>query len=146
METRNILDANENIIGELSLPDGTSEQEWAARLAEFQYVTPTPSLSERVKLSIQNAITFGLQLMIEFASENVLLGITQAGMTSTVRLRLAGVVNALQTGSLYDAIHELKIIPEESKDGTFITDARLLSAVNRIEKYLVIALSENLEV
>ena len=73
-----------------------------------------------------------------------MLGITQAGMTNTVRKRLGEVTNCLITGSLYDAMNEARLIPAEHKDSTFITNARLLSFINRIETFLGIALSETL--
>lgn len=93
---------------------------------------------------IARAIAFGQTLITAYAAQNVLLGITQAGMTSTVRERMAGVISALQTGSLYDVIAEAKAIPSGDKDATFITDARLLSFVNQVETYLGIALSTSL--
>lgn len=35
METRNVLDADDNVIGTLSLPDGTPEAVWEDKLAEY---------------------------------------------------------------------------------------------------------------
>jgi uncharacterized protein with gpF-like domain len=100
--------------------------------------------SDIVKTIIENAMQFGNTLVVQFATENVLLGITQAGMTGPVRKIMAESIMALQTGSLYDAITELRAIPAESKDPVFITDARLLSAINKIELYLGIPLSESI--
>lgn len=97
-----------------------------------------------VRETIASATIFGQNLILEFATENVLLGITQMGMTTHVRTATAGVVNALQTGSLYDAISEAKAIPAEKKDATFVTDARLLIFINKIESYLGIPLSTEL--
>lgn len=42
MTTRNILDAEGNIIGELTLPDDTTEEEWQAKLAPYAQVIPEP--------------------------------------------------------------------------------------------------------
>jgi hypothetical protein len=82
------------------------------------------------------AISFGQEMVITFAAENIGLGITQAGMTTTVRAATANVVSALQTGSLYDAITAARAIPEESYDATFVTEARILLFINKIEDYL----------
>lgn len=101
---------------------------------------------ELLQRKVADAIAFGQKLLTEFAAENIALGITQAGKTKSVRMALADAQAALSTGSLYDAIAELKSIPEEVKDNTFLTDARLLSAINKIETYLGLApLSTSLE-
>ena len=94
-----------------------------------------------IETVITAAIKFGTSLMTKYAAENVLLGITQAGMTRTISGRISGILAALQTGSLYDAIAEAKAIPAENKDATFITNARLLVFINRVESYLGITLS-----
>lgn len=90
------------------------------------------------------AIAKGQELIVWFAAENISLGITQTGMTGAVRSATADVVNALSTGSLYDAIIAAKAISPDSYDATFITAARLLFFVNKIETYLNIPLSETL--
>lgn len=93
---------------------------------------------------LSDAIGFGNKLIKEITLENMALGITQAGKTGQVRKALTEALLALQTGSLYDAIIELKAIPAEAKDEVFVTDARLLQAVNKIEAYLGLGLSESL--
>jgi hypothetical protein len=92
-----------------------------------------------VESVINASMTFGAKVMREFSAQNVLLGITQAEMTGLVRERMAHVISALQTGSLYDAIAQAKAIPSEDKDATFITNARLLTFVNKVETYLGIS-------
>ena len=89
-----------------------------------------------VEFAIANAVAFGQHLLIKFAADNVMLGITQAGMTSTVRAVLGPVVQCLQTGSLYDAMAQCRAVAPESKDATFVTDIRLLAFINLIEDYL----------
>jgi hypothetical protein len=98
----------------------------------------------RIEQIVADAKRFGQGLIDKFAAENIAMGITQAGMTGTVRRAMVDVVSALWTGSLYDAMTEARAIPAESKDGTFITDARLLSFVNSIEDYLKIPRSTSL--
>jgi hypothetical protein len=98
-----------------------------------------------IKIDILSpAISFGQELIVTFAAENIGMGITQAGMTTAVRAATADIVNALTTGSLYDAITAAKAVPKESYDPTFVTAARLLSFVNKIETYLELPLSESL--
>ena len=97
-----------------------------------------------VEFAIADAVSFGQRILIKFAAENVLLGITQLDMTATVRTILAPVIQCLQTGSLYDAIAQVRLVPPESKDATFITDVRLLGFINSIETYLGVGLSSTL--
>jgi hypothetical protein len=97
-----------------------------------------------VEQVILNAILFGQQLVTTFAAENVLMGITQAGMTRTVRLITHEVVASLGTGSLYDALQCIRDIDPADYDATFITEARLLAFLNKIEVYLGITPSTEL--
>lgn len=85
---------------------------------------------------LSNAMDFGKKLIVEFGAENMRMNITQLGKTNEVRIALNGVMSALLAGSLYDAITEVKKIPVEAKDATFVTDIRLLVFVNKIEDYL----------
>ena len=89
-----------------------------------------------VEYAIANAVAFGQHLMIKFAADNVMLGVTQAGMTATIRTIMAPAIQCLQTGSLYDAIAQCRAVAPENKDPTFITDARLLAFINLVEDYL----------
>jgi hypothetical protein len=97
-----------------------------------------------IKNKIKAAIDFGEKITLDFTTENVLLGIAQDNMTSYVLERMSGVLAALQTGSLYDAIAKAKSIPVSSYDIKYITAARLLKFVNNIESYLGRPLSTSL--
>lgn len=98
----------------------------------------------RIESAVANARLFGSNLVDRFAAENIALGITYYGRTSQVRKAMAEVINALQTGSLYDAIAEAKAIPPTAYDDRFLTAARLLVFVNTIEDYLEAARSVTL--
>lgn len=93
---------------------------------------------------IQRARSEGDRLINKFAAENVMLGITADGKTGQVRKALSEVMSALQSGSLKDAIEEVRAIPAPKKDAKYITDVRLLSFINQLETYLGMTLSEEL--
>jgi hypothetical protein len=97
-----------------------------------------------VEYAVADAVSFGQRLLIKFAAENVIMGITQDGMTTAVRHALSDVIQALQTGALYDAIASVRAIPQENYDAKYITAPRLLSFINNVEAYLGIPLSESL--
>lgn len=90
---------------------------------------------------VNEATKFGQALMVSYAAENVLLGITQENMTGTILNRLAGVLTAIQSGSLYEVISRIREIPETDYDEKYITEARLLVFINKIEAYLELPLS-----
>lgn len=90
------------------------------------------------EFKLEDAKAFGEKLMNKFTNENISLGITQDGMTGTVRKALFEVIMCMLTGSLYDAIAEVKAIPVEKKDAKYLTNARLTQFVNDIEDYLQI--------
>jgi hypothetical protein len=98
---------------------------------------PAPyDLEELLKKSVSGAMDFGKDLIIKFGAENMLLGIIQYGMLSTVRKNMKEVTDALTSGAITDAIAEARAIPAENKDAIFITDQRLLNYINLCEDYL----------
>lgn len=113
----------------------TSEQQ-ATLAAKVEAHSISSTLSQIVEGKVKDSMAFGLKMLIDGARDNILLGITQAGMTSLVRERLSAVVSCFQTGSLYDAITQLRAIPSEQYDATFITEVRVLAGINKIETFL----------
>ena len=105
----------------------------------------TDVINNILKTKTIPARIFGQGLIDNYIAESSSLGILQSGLTSHVRKASSEVINSLLCGSLYEAIDEIKLIPIEDKDEIFLSDARLLILVNKIEKYLNIPLSENLE-
>lgn len=103
----------------------------------------TPDMNAIVTARIEESMAFGQRLIRDFAVENVLMGITQMGLTNTVRKTMLEVGAALTTGSLYDAIAEAKLIPAEKKNNIFVNDTRLLKFINKIEDFLGIPRSNS---
>ena len=132
-----VKDAGEiTIVKKLEL---TEEEETALGAVIAAYPAARPRFV--VEASLEQAVQLGQKMIIEFATGNVLLGITAANKTRDVRIATAAVISALQTGSLYDAMAECRLIPAAAKDLVFVTDARLLEFINKIETYLGITLS-----
>lgn len=102
-----------------------------------------PTLDELINNKINEAIIFGKQLQEDFIKENVKLGITQLGLTNHIRKTLREVKDALDTGSVYDAVTEIKNIPPESLDSNILTSSRLLLFRNKIEIFLEVPLATN---
>lgn len=71
------------------------------------YTPPQDPIELVVQQKIVDAIKFGHNLTVKFATENVLMGITQAGKTKEVSDYLADVTRYCQTGSLYEVINEI---------------------------------------
>ena len=102
------------------------------------------ALEAMITKKLDDAMNFGTELMKEFTKDNIKMGITQDGMTGTVRKNMSEVIMALQTGSLYDAITEAKAIAADKKDAKYITDARILAFINKIEAKLGLPLTQSL--
>jgi len=112
-------------------------------LTEFSCTLPESIQDPLYTISrvVYEAMSFGKDLTLEFCAENVLLGITQAGMTDKVRTVLDSSFRAIETGSLYEALTKLKNVSESDKDQIFINNTRLLKYINKIEIYLNIELT-----
>lgn len=130
MATRNILDHSGNVIGQLSLPDDATEQQWTNALA--MYAQAPASLQTYIVGVILSASDFGSNLMAQFGSENVLMGLTQDQMDQCLTT-LEPVIIALVSGSLKIAISRMNKVP---LDGVVLTAARIQKYRNMIEDYL----------
>lgn len=104
-----------------------------------QKVAEAGTISASIKVIIENAMTFGHDMMVEFATENVMMGITQAGKTRDVSTLLADVAVYLNTGSLYEVVAEIERIKANGISGDlapFVTVARLDAFKLKITNYL----------
>lgn len=96
---------------------------------------------EVIDAIINDALIFGNNIIKDFIAENVMLGVTQRGLTNHVRKMLREVKDAIQSGSLYDAIVEIKNLNTSDFDSVIVTPARILVFRNKIETYLKMSLS-----
>lgn len=137
--TRDILDSQGNIIGELTLPDETTEEVWAEKLGMYSYVKPNPTIQQIIDMKIENSINFGLSIIKSAATSNVLAGITTAGKTREVSDFLSNVERYLRSGSLYAAIAEIDdlIAAEIPPDiSTWVSVERLTAVKVKIKEFL----------
>ena len=106
------------------------------------YEVYTPPLSDPLlpyKTIIENAIEYFNEVMVEFAAENITLGITVAGKTKDVADYLQNILRYGQSGSLYEVIAEvdvLKLAGIPANLSPFVTDARLDAFKQKFVDYL----------
>ena len=97
---------------------------------------------------VQNAIAFGNALIVRFATQNVMAGITQAGKTQAVLAYSSSLYTYLSTGSLYVALAEIETMIADTSDAKtalspFITNAVLYTYLNQIQLYLGLTVTPN---
>jgi len=98
METRDIT-VNDQVVGSLSFPDGTSEDVWAAALAAY-----TPSAAaDRISKRILAAMDVGKQMIADYGALNVLAGYDSTQI-ATIATALAPLQALLLSGSLKTAL------------------------------------------
>ncbi len=129
-------------------------EEKAIEYQNLGYEVVTDEAYERYKLAnsnqlnieniIESSMVFGAQLLKEFSAENVLLGITQENKTGEILSKLESVMNATQTGSLYEVLNRVRAIPITDYDVKYITVERLIKFMNKVEAYLGLPLTTEL--
>lgn len=148
--TQEILTAGLSTIHHIDTAGPTVLIYFNAQLSEFQKSTLDTVVSshiltttrEQIDAIIDGALTFGNKITRDFVAENVMLGITQRGLTKHVRTMFKEVKDAIQTGSLYDAISEIRALDPNDFDNVVITPARVLLFRNKIETYLGVPLAQ----
>jgi hypothetical protein len=75
MATRNILDYQGNIIGSLTLPDSTSETQWAAALAPYALISPSYVAAQQLANAVSDRKAFCANLLAQFKQQNIAAGI-----------------------------------------------------------------------
>lgn len=108
---------------------------------------PQTAIEEYTAL-VQAAMDFGQALTVQYATQNVMAGITQAGQTQAVLTYTTNLYNYLSTGSLYVAISELENMIADTSEtkaalAPFVTNDILYTYLNQIQGYLDIPLTVN---
>lgn len=94
--------------------------------------SPSPSIQVIVANAITSAQQFGNGLMVQFATENVLMGMTQDQMDEILS-NLAEVMSALTSGSLKIAIIRINRL---DPNDPLLPASRIQQYRNQIEDYL----------
>lgn len=80
METRNILDYQGNVVGQMSLPDGTSEEIWQKKLATYS-AAPSNPLEEMLTFQVMKGKEAADRIMDKIKKHNLSLFIS-SGLTN----------------------------------------------------------------
>jgi hypothetical protein len=106
---------------------------------ELPEATPIPPQARDViKAAREKQNKFGKKLVEAFEYRTIMLGIGQQpkNVQRTFNTRTKGVTDALGKGKLTIAIEEIKAIPGNQLDNTYITAANLLQMRNKIHAFL----------
>jgi hypothetical protein len=153
MAIRNILDYQGNIIGQLELPDGTSDEMWAEKLAPYAKAPPTPQEVQYkiLDVTIQERKIFCDQLMAQFKKENILAGINvPQGLWMHQRVRAwetnfpgtptmtVDILNMVVSGDVELATLALIYGTPDDMSQTYhwMSQARLNTLIGRLKAYL----------
>lgn len=144
----NILDSLGNIIGTIELPDDSTPEFVQSQLDLYAYVPLRLTSLTIVLNSVAAASDFGAKLIMQYAAQNVLAGITLAGKTIAVATYLQQLGYYLNSGSLYAAITEIQTLIADSGStkaslSPFITNDILYTYLNDIQSYLGVAPTPN---
>ena len=99
----------------------------------------TVDMNAVVNKKITASIEFGTKILIQFATENVLMGITASGRTIEIVQYLTNLRNYVITGSLYAAVTEIDNLladPDLGDYSPFVTEARLNYYKDRLVAFL----------
>lgn len=128
---RDILDYNGNKIGDMELPDDTSEQVWAEKLAPYAAGPGSLSMATIVSNKIMNYRKLAPGLLVDFYTQNTLAGITTA-QSDQMFDDYADVLNRLREGCWPTALYRL----QQKTPSGFVTQAILDAWVNLITSHL----------
>lgn len=129
METRNILNYQGTIIGELTLPDDTPEIVWTNVLAS--YSQPPPSVSQLVYDKLGVYEDTAPRLLRELKRDNTLAGIS-AAQSAQMFDDYGDVLNMIREGAFPTAIYRLQ---QKSPSG-FVTQPMIDGWIAKIKAAL----------
>jgi len=150
VEVRN---AQNQVVGSLSFPDGTAQA--VIDKAVAAYLPSSKTVDEIVAGVRGGAVEFGNKLIATMIEDNIKLGISQESpvvitvdgedytvpKSDQVLLDCQDLMLALMTGTLTAVKPRGMRIPLSKHDGKYITNERLLGIVNACEAYMKIPLS-----
>lgn len=101
---------------------------------------------QTAELGIQAASTFGENLIVQFAAQNEIAGITASGQTLAVISYTADLSQCLYTGSLLAAISIMQEMLQDNSAAKqacvpFVTNMIIESYINQIQTYLGLPLT-----
>lgn len=85
-------------------------------------------------------IEFGEKIIKDFLDQNEAAGVSEE-MSYVLVQAFLPIIMCLKIGTLGTALHAIKNIPVEARDGVLISDAKLLHFANEIESFLGLPLS-----
>jgi hypothetical protein len=129
METRNILDYQGNVIGQLSLPSGTSESIWSAALAPYAMPPLAPLDIVTDKLAYYQALAPAT--IRQMLATNTLAGITPAQSYQAMK-DYGLILQMVRFGMFPTAIYAL----QNSAPSGFITQPMLDSWIAMLQGML----------
>lgn len=129
METRNILNYQGSIIGQISLPDGTDEKTWSTILAVYAQ-PPTP-----IKVIIIDKLIdyqkVSDELVNSLKADNTLAGITTA-QSAQMFDDFGDVLQMLREGAFPTAVYRL----QQKAPSGFVTQDMINNWIEKIKIYL----------
>ena len=99
---------------------------------------PNAGLSPYVQI-VRNAVAFYVEIMEEFAAQNITQGITVYGKTKAVADYLQNVMRYGQSGSLYEVVAEIDTLIAAGIPGDlspFVTEPVLINFKTKVNNYL----------
>ena len=117
---------------------------WSSATAATFQASP----SQQVTNAIGAAMEFGTQMLMQFATQNVMAGITQSGKTQACIDYCHELAHCLITGSLYAAINQINTMIADTSTtkanlSPFITNNVLYVFLNKVQTYLGLPLTAN---
>jgi hypothetical protein len=128
---RDILDYQGKVIGQLELPDETSEEVWSAKLAVYAAAPFVPSMAEVVSKKLEEYQAKADKLIRSLLTENTLAGIN-AQQSDELFSEFSDVLIRLRNGAFPTALYRLS---KKSPTG-FATQEVINNWISKIREYL----------
>jgi len=131
MESRNIINHLNQVVGQMQMPDGTSEEQWQAILAPYTIAPKQLTIQEIVLNKLAQYEITAEQLIRELKRDNTLAGIT-VQQSDQMFDDFADVLLRLREGAFPTAVYRLS---QKAPSG-FVTQQLIDAWVAKIKNYL----------